>query len=999
MPRLLAVLLVAAVLVRPAYSDPPVDTLFEQSVGPLIIRRCAGCHNPSELKGGLDLTSREKLIAGGDSGPALTPGNVEDSLLWHRVSSKEMPPKTPLSDADQALLKDWIGGGATWSGGALDPFQFTTSERAGYDWWSLQPIRGESSKVGKSSQDARNPIDQFVAEELQRGQLTPSPPADRRTLIRRLYFDLIGLPPDPEEVDAFASDSFPSAYERLVDRLLASPAYGERWARHWLDIIRFGESQGFERDKLRTNSWRYRDWVIQAWNKDLPYDEFARAQLAGDVLKPGDADSLIATGFLVAGPYDEVGQQQQSVAMRAVVREDELEDLVGAIGQTFLGLTVNCSRCHDHKFDPVRQTEYYQMTAVLSGVKHGEPELPAETNLADQARDASLGHRIRRLSERLAAIEAPYRERVTAEWQARRNSRQPPAPIASWDFQENARDSIGELHGELRDGAKIRDGMLVLDGKGYLRTPPISNPLLEKTLEAWVTLKDLSQQGGGVIGVQSLDGQTFDAIVFGEREPRRWLAGSNFYERSQSFSGPEEARSSQPVHVAIVYHKDGTVVGYRDGVRYGKEYKSNGPKPFDAGKSQVILGLRHSPPGDNKLLRGAIDRARLYDRALNDDEIANSAQAAGPTITDEQIAAGLSAELRAERSELQFELDQLKQHQTRLRDRKIYAVAPTTPAPSFVLIRGNPTQKGNPVSPGGIAALGNLDVTTDLPAECSDADRRRWLASWICNKQNPLFARVIVNRLWQYHFGTGIVETPNDFGFNGGRPSHPKLLDWLSAELIRGGWSLKHLQRLIVSSATYRQSSRIRPDAQKRDAANRLLWRKTPQRLEAESLRDVLLLLAGELDTSMGGPGFYDFSTFTSNSQFYEIRDPTGASFSRRSIYRTWVRSGRSPFLDVFDCPDPSTKTPQRAVTTTPLQALSLLNNGFVLRMADQFSGRVEREVGQDIEQQVRRAFKLALSRDVDPDELRLSSEFVREHGLSELCRVLYNSSELLYVD
>jgi hypothetical protein len=530
----------------------------------------------------------------------------------------------------------------------------------------------------------------------------------------------------------------------------------------------------------------------------------------------------------------------------------------------------------------------------------------------------------------------------------------------------------------------------------------------EKTLEAWVSVADVNQKGGGIIGIQTLDGNTFDSIVYGELEPRRWLAGSNFYERTQNFGGEEEKSNPQTlVHVAIVYQADGTIIGYRNGVRYGKPYSSKGPVVFSAKTSQVIIGLRHSPPGENKGMRGAIERARLYDRALTDDEIAASAGSVTPTISDDELLAAMPAQLRAERNDLQFELEQLRQHQARIRDQKVYAVTtaaaekdkPQKLGPTFVLVRGNPAQKAEGVTPGGIASVRGLPADFGLSDDSSDAERRRKLADWICSDRNPLFARVIVNRLWHYHFGVGLVETPNDFGFNGGRPSHPELLDWLAAELIRSGWSLKHLQRILVLSATYRQSSLIRPDAQRVDAGNRLLWRKAPQRLEAETLRDWVLSLAGELNSTMQGPGFYDFTTFVSNSQFYELRDPNGPAFCRRSIYRTWVRSGRSPFLDVFDCPDPSTKTPQRAVTTTPLQALSLLNNSFVLRMADRFADRVVRDTGDDVDKQVQRVFALAFGRAPDEEERQACAALAREQGLSELCRVIYNGSELLYVD
>ena len=994
------VLLVLSNAASIGWADDSVP--FEKLVAPLLTTRCSGCHNPSDLKGGLDLTSREKLLAGGDSGAVLVPEKVEESLLWDRIASQEMPPKQPLADAEREIIKNWIRQGAPWSGGALDPFRYTTSKRAGYDWWSLQPLKRDFRFDQGAIEAARssNPIDLFIGEKLRAAHLSQSPVADRRTLIRRLYFDLVGLPPDPEAIAEFEQDISPMFYERLVDRLLASPAYGERWARHWLDVIRFGESQGFERDKLRTNAWRYRDWVISAWNEDLPYDEFARRQLAGDVLQPGDRAALIATGFLVAGPYDEVGQKQQSAAMRAVVREDELEDLIGTVSQTFLGLTVNCSRCHDHKFDPIRQTEYYRLSAALAGVKHGEPELSGVAPLTDAALALEVRSRARQLEKRLAALEAPYRDRILAEWQARRAKLMPPNAFAAWEFDEDARDSIGDLQGELHAGAKIAKGVLVLDGKGFVLTSPLPKDLLEKTLEAWVTIQDLAQQGGGVIGVQTLKGDIFDSLVYGEREPRRWLPGSNSYERTKSFQGPEEAATiTTPLHVAIVYRADGTVIGYRNGSRYGSEFQSNGPVTFSASKSQITIGLRHSPPGDNRLFRGTIDRARLYDRALSDDEVAASAGAAGPIVSEEALTAAMSAENRQARTDLQFEIEQLRQHDSRISDRKVYAIASAAPDPTFVLVRGNPSQRGDLVTPGAIAALRSLNGDFALPADASDADRRRRLADWVCTQQNPLFARVIVNRLWQYHFGVGIVETPNDFGFNGGRPSHPELLDWMAAEFIRGGWSIKHMQRLLVTSATYRQASRVRPDAQSADVGNRWLWRKSPLRLDAETLRDSLLALAGNLNRTMHGPGYYDFSTYVSNSQFYALRDPDGPTFARRSIYRTWVRSGRNPFLDVFDCPDPSTKTPQRAVTTTPLQALSLLNNGMVLRMADRFAERVNREAGNDPALQIRRVFDLAYGRQPDSQEQQVCSTLVREHGLGELCRVIYNSNEMLYVD
>jgi hypothetical protein len=716
-------LLLAPPFVRAEEHDRSPARHFDEHIAPVLIRRCLECHSGAEPKGGLDLSTKATAAKGGESGAAMVPGKPDESYLWQRVRDNEMPPKHPLPDGEKTALRQWIEAGAVWNAEALDPFRFTTERRAGYDWWALQPLAQTVPPVNRHAKRQRGGIDGFIEQKLHERGLAPSPEADRRTLIRRLSFDLLGLPPSPERVSAFVADERPDAYERLVDELLASPHYGVRWGRHWLDVARFGESQGFERDKLRENAWPYRDWVIDALNRDLPYDQFARLQLAGDVLAPDEPAAVIATGFLVAGPFDEVGKTQQSAAMKAVVRQDELEDLASVVGQTFLGLTVNCARCHDHKFDPIRQREYYQLTAALDGVQHGSRDVPPPDLLPPRA--------------------------------------------------------------TLTEGGKL----------------------------------------------------------------------------------------------------------------------------------------------------------------------------------------------------------------------SVYAVMPQPPATTHMLLRGNPASLGDAVAPGGVASLAGVNADFELPADAPDKERREKLAAWIADRGNPLFARVIVNRLWHYHFGTGLVDTPSDFGFNGGRPTHPELIDYLAGELIRGDWSLKSLQRRIVTSAAYRQASRYDRQAAAVDAENRLLWRMSPQRLDAESLRDAALSAAGQLNEQMGGPGFRDFTTFVRNTQFYEMQDPIGPEFNRRSVYRTWVRSGRSSYLDAFDCPDPSTKTPARAVTVTPLQALTLLNNSLVLRMSERFAERLEREAEGDAEQRVRRAYALAYAREPAAEELRVLLPFVERHGLAELCRVLLNSNEFLYVD
>ena len=683
---------------------------FDREISTIFASRCLDCHSGQEPKGGLDLSDDARARTGGESGVAIVSGKPDESLILRRISDGEMPPNDPLPEAERVLIRDWIAGGAVWGTSPIDPFRISSAKRAGYDWWSLRPIqRLDVPKSG--SVWVKGAIDEFVLRRLIEAGLEPSPQASDHVIVRRLHFDLLGLPPQPQDVESFEKQSIGD----FIDRLLDSHHFGERWGRHWLDVVRFGESQGFERDKLRENSWQYRDWVIDAFNDDMPYDEFVRQQIAGDVLHPDDNRAITATGFLVAGPWDEVGQSMQSAAMRAVVRQDEIEDYVGTIGQTFLGLTINCARCHDHKFDPIRQSEYYQLASAVDGVRHGE-----------------------------------------------------------------------------------------------------------------------------------------------------------------------------------------------------------------------------------RLVSSREDKQKTY---------------------------------------------------------SVYAVQPATPETSHVLLRGNPATKGDAVSPGGVAAVSGVNSDFGLAQDAPDADRRRQLAKWITASQNPLFARVIVNRLWHYHFGTGLVETPNDFGFSGGRPTHPQLLDYLASELIDSGWSLKHVHRLIVSSATYLQSSRYRSDCASVDADNRLLWRKNAMRLEAEALRDSILAVAGQLNRTQGGPPYRDFKTFTNNSQFYEMTDVDSPDVYRRTVYRTWIRSGRNHMLDAFDCPDPSTTAPKRAVTTTPIQSLTLMNNSFVLRMADRFAERVTKDVRADAGAQVNRVYQLAYGRAPNDREASVAQAFVDAHVLPAFCRVVFNSNEFIYVD
>jgi hypothetical protein len=889
-----------------------------------------------------------------------------------------------------------IASASSWGKEPADPYRVTTEKRAGYDWWALQPLRDPPIPRSSAQTQPTNPIDAFVREKLKQKELSASPMADRRTLIRRAYFDLIGLPPSPADVEAFLNDKSADAYERVIDRLLASPEYGVRWARHWLDIVRFGESNGFEHDEFRPSAWSYRDWVVDALNRDLPYDEFARLQLAGDVIRPNDPEAIKATGLLVAGAYDSVGQTQQSEAMRMVVRQDELEDVVGTVGQAFLGLTVQCARCHDHKFDPIHQVEYYRLTAALGGVRHGEILLPLPSEEAAKLRQELSG-----AEKELALLETPARNAIVAARKSRTS--RAPAAFASWDFRTGLEDRTGHLHARLKGTAVLTPQGLKLDGKAaYAITSPLPKALTAKTLESWVKLDSLESRGGGVIGLETTGGAVFDSIVYAERDPAQWMAGSNFFVRSKSFAGPPEQEATQRfVHLTITYSEDGVITAYRNDRPYGQHYQSVALQPFDVGISQVIFGLRHEPVKKGALLAGVIARANLYDRALSASEVADSAGALDDYIGVDEISSALPAEARERYQRLHVQVEQSRAALARGAG-KAYAIAPKEPGPTYLLARGNTKQPGEEVSAGGIAAIRGIDADFSMVKDAPEKGRRRKLSEWITSPSNPLFARVIVNRLWHYHFGTGIVETPSDFGFNGGRPSHPELLDFLAGELIRQHFSLKQMHKLIMTSQAYQQSSRYNEAAAKIDAGDRLLWRKAPVRLEAETLRDSVLAVAGKLNPRLGGPGFRDFKVETlpgKEMQAFHPVEVADADSLRRTLYRTWFRSGRNGLLDALDCPDPSATVPARQVTNTPLQALAMLNNALILQMSDEFAARLQRESPENVGRQIDQAYRLAFSRSPDTGEVASAREVVAKYGLNTLARALFNSSEFLFVD
>jgi hypothetical protein len=613
--------------------------------------------------------------------------------------------------------------------------------------WSLKPV----APITEPDNTGPTAIDRFLLVKLQEKKFAFSKPADPRTQVRRLYFDLIWLPPPPEVIEAFAKNPTNATYSKMADDLLASPQYGERWARHWLDLVRYGESDGFERNAPRPTAWHYRDWVIRALNEDMPYDRFAKLQLAGDILEPETPSSTKATGFLVAGIHNTVLGSNKTANDTA--RQDELEDIIAAVGQTFLGLSVQCARCHDHKFDPITQTDYYRMAAALSGVFHGPREVVAKPSEVRLKLEAGLKSRLKELDRNLADLDIAAKQRLKLDKPVLTVK-----PIARWSFEEDGSDSVSGLMASLKNSAKIERGRLILDGKGaFAITAPLKIELTAKTQEVWVQLPTLDQRGGGAMTVETNTGEVFDSIVFGERQPKRWMPGSDSFHRTRDLIAQDETDTNGLVHIAIAYAADGRITTYRNGKSYGEGYVADKPPTFKVGESRILFGLRHTG-GGNPFLRAEIEEARLYDRALTAEEIAVSFSA-GPNadaVSVEKLQSILTAAERASReSWLKEKADLLAKLPPPLVSEQVFAVVGKRPEPTHVLHRGDVLRKRAETTAGGVVAIpGEADFK--LNADAAEGDRRAKLAEWLARADNPLFARVIVNRLWHHHFGTGL---------------------------------------------------------------------------------------------------------------------------------------------------------------------------------------------------------------------------------------------------
>jgi Protein of unknown function (DUF1553)/Protein of unknown function (DUF1549) len=930
-------------------------------------------------------------------------GDADGSYLIKLVTSQNgeppaMPKESkPLSDVDVALLRRWIEQGAKWP----DDVVLKEKAKADASWWSLQPLRSGSPQ---KPNEQTNAIDHFIRQRLVENGLSFSPQADRRTLIRRLSFDLHGLPPTPEAVLAFVNDPDPLAYQKLVDHLLDSPHYGQRFAQHWLDVAHYADTHGFERDKRRDNAWRYRDYVIQALNDDTPYNRFLQEQIAGDVLWPEDEQAVVATGFLAAGPWDFVGQEEtQSPELRRAARALDLDDMATQVMSTTMALTINCARCHDHKLDPISQKEYYQLQAVFAGVRR-EDRVVSDTALrryeeskvllsANRNKiDSEIG-RLEGTGLNLADIVGGGNGLGTGTF---RNGLDPRnASVQTRDFGkldqvETNRFSSSDL--------QFINGVFIPDGQESQAHIPVSSTgltitgLPKTSGDAWDIVRngpvasqhspelggiDFSKDGHSLLGLHANAGITFNLTTI-----------------QNAIDGQDTSPRGTLRFTAKLGYFGAVGGNYADAWVFvdGKQTAHFSKLKREDGLQDVEIEL---PPSSRFLTLIATDGGNGFgmDQVGFGDPVVRLAVPAELNFDDQQEL----AELRAQRMEIDAKLKSLGPPP------KFYGVVASAKLPAVrLLTRGDPESPiGEALSPAAIGSLAML--TPDLGTiESSEGGRRAALAHWITHPDNPLTRRVIVNRLWHWHFGKGLVDTPSDFGFGGGRPSHPQLLDWLAEELVRHNWSLKKMHRLILNSQTYQQLSYVNEGAESArqiDADNRLLWRQNPRRLEAESIRDAVLRVSGKLNTEIGGPGFEDFQYQDAYAPIYTYITADRPELWRRSIYRYVVRTTPNRFLTTLDCPDPANLTPSRNTTTTPLQSLALYNNDFMLRQANYLADRVQREAGDKPNDQIRRAFELVFGRQPKEAEMTLATNFVDQQGLFGLCRSLFNSNEFVYVD
>ena len=965
---------------------------FVRDVQPVLSSRCYSCHGPDKQENELRWDTKSSAHKGGTSGKAIVPDKSEQSRMIHLVAGLKtnlvMPKKGErLSSDEVGILRAWIDQGANWPEEVAQP---KTKDKA--DWWSFKPaVRPILPKV-KIKKWARNEIDLFVLAKLEEQKLSPSPEADRRTLIRRLSFDLIGLPPTPEEVQQFERDENPKAYEKLVERLLASPQYGERWARHWLDVVHYGETHGYDKDQPRENAWPYRDYVIRSFNEDKPYARFVQEQLAGDRLFPGTRDGFEGLGFISAGPWDFIGHAEVSESKMdgKVARHLDRDDMVASTIQTFNSLTAQCAQCHNHKFDPITQEDYYSLQAVFAAVDRADKKYDLEPAVAQKRkglmeRQTSLAAHKKKLDEKIVAhagqplidldakIAALAKAAKRSDAMGYHSNIEKEQGTAKWVQVDLGRsvaltsivlhpckddfNGIGEGFGfpvrfkvEISDDATFKDGVKLV---GDFTKEDVGNPKLKaKSVDVAGGVARFIRVSATKLALRQND------YIFALAELNALTADG----KNVALGAAVSALDS--IEAPVRWQK----VNLTDGWQPGASVSESGELTSLREKREQLIQQTTQAEEDRDLAE--IDRDLASVKGELAKLPAQNTAYVGAVHTGSGAFSGTGAN-------------------------------GGKPRPIYVLNRGSIQMPGKEVGPGTLSCLPGLPSRFELPPNHVEGDRRAALAQWLTRNDNPMTWRSIVNRVWQYHFGHGIVETPNDFGRMGGLPTHPELLDWLAVEFRDGGQSFKKLHKLIVSSATYRQSSANVPAYEKVDSDNRYLWRANRRKLEAEAVRDTVLLVSGKLDLKMGGPSFKDFvieKPEHSPHYQYHLHDPEDPKSHRRSIYRFIVRSQQQPFMTTLDCADPSMQVGRRNESLSPLQALAMMNNSLMLTMSKHFAAKMGQQKS-DLAGKVRSAYFEAVGRPPSAEDAKVLTRYAEQFGLTNTCRVLFNLNEFSFVD
>ena len=924
MQRILLITCIFIALYGTPASAQPSDALpnYNADVLPILVKHCILCHGPGKQESNYRIDRISNLLSAGSSElPPIVPGDPLKSHLWQRVSSNEdaerMPPKGQgLSGDEKATIRTWI------EGGARPPTAVITNAKT--DHWSFQAVQNPTPPNLKNPQFAINEVDAFVLAKLESRSLSLSAPADKYTLIRRLYLIMLGLQPTEQEIKTFVNDESPDAYQRLVEDVLSSPHYGERWAQHWLDCVRYAESTGYEINKSIPNIYPYRDYVIQALNADLPYDQFLREQIAGDGYRK-DA----ATGFLTVGPHDT--NPSPDPRLTAMQFQDGHDEIIKTVSAVTMGLTLGCARCHDHKFDPLTQHDYYRIQSIFAGVSYGS-----------RAEQGSNYDRMKTKAERLK----PEIERLT----------QNAAALQEQTGLQQAID-LREYDEHFKPVETNRIRFLIN------RTNDGNNPELDD-VEIWTVATD-----------------TEPSINVAHRDSGA-VATSSPTAKGNQGKGPELLIDGS--RQLLLYFKAADKQNVWIEIELDQSHLIDRITIKPRGRAVPTDYRIQIPTADEKEWETIADSRNRYPHLTDIGDI-GQIQLLGVSNEQKTSIVETSASLR----------NYKKQYDDLIRGHQIYVGQLHTPRKTHLMVGGDPEKPGAIVAPGFLSVLSDMELDDDS----TDSERRKALADAIASKSNPLTARVIANRIWQHYFGTGLVDTPSDFGLNGGRPSHAKLLDWLARYLMDHNWSLKQLHRKLLLSATFRQASHTKLEAFSIDANSRLLWRFPPQRLEGEVLRDTVLQASGKLNTKQFGEPFKFFEETTNQFAKRVPLKTYGEAGWRRMIYGEKVRLTQIGIFGVFDCPDASQMTPKRSVSTSAVQALALFNSDFVNRQAKFMADSITNQFPDNTERQIICAFERTLSRRPTQQELQRLVTFVEKNGLHHLGRILFNLNEFAFVN